>query len=185
MLSFWQDLSTAEQLLWALALPATFAFLTQIGMAFLGSDMDGPSDADVDVDAQDGWQLLNLRTLVHFLLAFSWGGILLGAMMPTWAALLLAAGIALPFSWGLQRLIGRLLRMEESGNLQLEQAVGRMATVYLNIPADQKGRGKVHLALQGGMRELDAVTDGPALPFKTEVLVVEVLPDGLLLVAKA
>ena len=54
------------------------------------------------------------------------------------------------------RLMGRL---KESGTMNIGNAVDQTATVYLIIPAARKGMGKVHVKIQGTLRELNAITD--------------------------
>ena len=55
-------------------------------------------------------------------------------------------------------------RMASSGNQDPNQAIGQTAQVYLRVPANRSGKGKVTLQLQGRSLELEAVTAGEELP---------------------
>jgi len=51
------------------------------------------------------------------------------------------------------------LKLQESGNLDIKNAVGSLATVYIKIPAKRATYGKVTLTVQERFLELEAVTD--------------------------
>lgn len=50
-------------------------------------------------------------------------------------------------------------KLKQSGTLQMQNAIDKMAETYLFIPARRNGFGKVHIKLQGSLRELQAITD--------------------------
>jgi len=62
----------------------------------------------------------------------------------------------------------------------LENAVGLIADTYLRIPAEKKGTGKVMVAVQGSVHEVDAMTEGEAIPTGTKVRVTRVIGAELL-----
>ena len=76
-------------------------------------------------------------------------------------------------------------KMSESGTVDLKEAIYKSGEVYIPIPAYKNGQGKVHLKLSGALKELDAVTDGDALPTGTTIKVIEVLNNDILLVEPA
>ena len=53
--------------------------------------------------------------------------------------------------------------------------MGQQATVYLHIPAQQKGAGKIQINLQNRTMEYLATTAGDAIPSGATVVVTEVL----------
>ena len=59
-----------------------------------------------------------------------------------------------------------VLKLQNSGNVKLANAVGVEGEVYIPIPANNAGQGKVNLLLQGRWVECDAVTAGLE-PLKT------------------
>jgi membrane protein implicated in regulation of membrane protease activity len=98
------------------------------------------------------------------------------------AALLVAAPVGLVAAVLTALLLRTLLRFESDGTVRLERALGSSATVYVPIPAG--GAGKVQLALQGRLVECSATAaDRVTYPTGARVLVVDVTPDGGLLVA--
>lgn len=129
--------------------------------------------------AGDGLDLLSVRTISAGAVLFGAVGLWLGSIgvpglfvMP--AALLAGAGAAVASAY----LTRQLLRLESSGSLQLENAVGQPGTVYLPIPPHRQGFGRVQFMLQGRTVELRAVTDERSLlPTGAAVIVVSVI-DG-------
>jgi hypothetical protein len=127
----------------------------------------------------DGLDLLSVRSLSAAGVLFGAVGLWLRALglpllltMPL--ALLAGAGAAL-LSAVLTR---QMLRLESSGSLRLENAVGQPGTVYLTIPPRRQGFGRVQFALQGRTVELRAVADeSSAIPTGAAVIVVSVV-DG-------
>lgn len=50
------------------------------------------------------------------------------------------------------------LKLQDQGNLELKNAIGKTAQVYIPIPANGGGSGKVTLTLQERYVELSAIT---------------------------
>ena len=65
-----------------------------------------------------------------------------------------------------------LAKLQSSGNVSLDNAVGTEARVYLRIPAARGGAGKVTVAVQGRSIECKAMTAGPEIPTGAQVRVV-------------
>jgi hypothetical protein len=59
-------------------------------------------------------------------------------------------------------------RMHSEGNLRAETVVGKNAKVYLRVPGEGGGKGKVTVSIQGRSMEFNAVTKGPELPTGSE-----------------
>jgi hypothetical protein len=75
--------------------------------------------------------------------------------------------------------------MVQSGTLKINNAVGQVGEVYLPIGAKRSKMGKVHIKVQGSLRELEALTDSDIdLPTGSIIKVVEVISAELLLVEK-
>lgn len=74
-------------------------------------------------------------------------------------AVALAAGVAAMY--GMYWLMRGIAGLTSSGNQRISSALGRRATVYIPIPADSKGAGKVQLTMQNRIVEFQAVTDEP------------------------
>lgn len=153
------------------------------GIAGFASDA---ADADLS-GAEQGLNLLSVRALSAGLAFLGVGG-LLGMSTPLGAVLAWPLGIAAGAAAmaGVAWITRSMLRLEDDGTVRLEGALGMSATVYLGIPAEHQGRGKIHLTLQNRTVEVDAVTrHGSPIPTGARVMVVdlvapstvEVVPD--------
>ncbi len=193
---WWTALSPIMKVLWAVTLAASLIFLIQTVMTFIGASSDtdlGADGMDTDFDVSDpsdmhagpsGMNLYTFRNLINFLLGFGWTAILLSTSVRSTVLLLVIAivvGIALVvlvmylFKW--------LSGMQQSGNINVyKSAVGCQGTVYLTIPAERSGEGKVQISIQGAVREYNAQTDGEEIRTGTPIKVVEVINPGTLLV---
>lgn len=146
-----------------------------------GHDLEGVPH---DHPAADGLDLFSVRALAAGLAFFGVGG-LFGLWLPL--GTLAAWPIALVAGYGAMRLtataIRAMSRLEADGTVLTEEAIGEQATVYLGIPAQGEGRGKVHLLLRGRLTELDAVSRGDAIPTGAAVMVTDVIEGDTLVVA--
>jgi hypothetical protein len=77
-------------------------------------------------------------------------------------------------------MIYKFAQLEQSGTLNLFNALDKPGEVYLTIPGDGKGTGRVTILVDGKIRELDAVTQGDALKTGTQIRVVEILDGNVL-----
>ena len=210
MSEWWFNLEPAMKVLWAVTLSASLVFVIQTVMTFLGAagdsdfdinsdiDADAPgefADGSVDVGAHDagghdadhpgtGMNLLTFRNFINFLIGFGWTAILLEHSVPATGlrlliaivvGVLLVALVMLLFKW--------LTAMQQSGNINVyKSAVDCQGTVYLTIPGERAGEGKVQITINNAVREYAALTDGPTLKTGTRIRVVEVVSPTTLLV---
>ena len=65
--------------------------------------------------------------------------------------------------------------LQADGTVRIQRAVGQHGNVYLRIPANRSGSGKIQFNLQNRTMEYLAVTSGPELPTGTKVVVVGVV----------
>lgn len=193
MIEWWTSLSLVMKILWAITLSASLIFVLQTILTFIGADGDLNADFDTDVDVADGGDgasghsgmgLLTFRNFVNFFLGFGWTAILLHGQIAssglllavaTVVGVLLVCAVMLLFKW--------ITGMQQSGNIDLyRSAVGCRGNVYIPVPAERSGAGKVQISINGSVREYAAVTDGDALPTGADIHVVEVVSDDTLLV---
>lgn len=188
MITWWTSLSTAMQVLWAITLSASLIFVIQTVMTFLGL---GDHDADFDLDTSDGsfdadpsMNLLTFRNLVNFCMGFGWTAVLMHEKIQSNALLIIVSvivGILLVtvVMWIFKWLSG----MQQTGYIDVHKsAVGCEGKVYLTIPGERKGEGKVQITINNAVREYDAVTDGETIPTGKAIKVTEVINDYTLLV---
>ena len=175
----------------------------------VGVDVDGEVDVDADVGGIDAddividahaetsphdasysgkagiLKIFTVRGIVAFFALGGWAGLaaLSAGIHPLWAiqislfvgvcALLLAAIV-----------IRLALRMQTSGNLDINNAISQTAEVYIRIPSSRSEKGKVTMLLQERFVELDAVTDYDVeLMPGTKVNVVDLVDGDCLVVS--
>jgi hypothetical protein len=77
------------------------------------------------------------------------------------------------------------MKLESNSAVGADACVGRTADVYLRIPANRSGKGKIQLSLNGAAREFDAVTDeSEPIPSGAVVTVKEIVGKSVLLVMR-
>lgn len=194
MVEWWTSLGVMMKVLWGITLSASLIFVIQSVMTFIGADADFNADFDTDIDGggadidgtdgHSGMGLLTFRNFVNFCLGFGWTSVLLKEQIASQSVLFTVATI---IGIGLVAIVMLLFKwisgMQESGNIDVfKQAVDCTGKVYLAIPAERKGEGKVQISINNAVREYNAVTDGSALPTGTDIRVVEVVSASTLLV---
>ena len=190
MTEWWTSLDLFMKILWCIAIASSLIFIIETVLTFIGADVE--MDMDTDFDMPDGgfegdpsMNLYTFRNLVNFLLGMSWTAILLNEQIASKALLMIiafAVGALLVFA--VMMLFKGLSRMQQSGNINVfESAVGCNGKVYLTIPAERKGTGKVQININNSIREYDALTDSEEeLKTGTSIKVTEVIDASTLIV---
>jgi hypothetical protein len=160
----WSEVGIFEQVFWVITIPATVVFLILLALTIFGSDADVDVDTDVDGDISDGdsipFQFLSLKNIVAFFAVFGWSGLgFINAGLPSWLVILLAFICGILMMLLMASLFYFMSKLAESGTLNMKNAVGKLGEVYLVIPGNRAGIGKVQLNVQGSLRTLDAITD--------------------------
>jgi hypothetical protein len=145
---------------------------------------EGHFSTDHDHGA-DGLNLLTVRALSAGLAFFGIGGLAglsfgLGAILSL--PLGMTAGIAVMYA--VARVTRMLRRFDSDRTAIAGLALGEPATVYLSIPAARGGAGKIHATVSGRLMELQAETEGDALSSGEQVVVVDLVNDDTVLVAR-
>lgn len=164
-------------------------WITLFVMSLLGGDHGVDSADGVDAHAGAGghvdhgfpWLmgLFSIRSIITGITFFGVGGLVgsynhvsppqsfgMAAICALAAMALTAAAVRL------------LLHTTHDGTLHIRNAVGKVGTVYLRIPGNSSGRGKVTVKVQERLVEFQAVCQGPELPTGAQVVVVNVVgPD--------
>ncbi len=185
--SIWfSSLETMQQVFWGCALISSAIFTIQLLLTLFGMDS---SDIDVDFDAGDtmdvggGLSLFSIRNLVNFFVGFGWAGISLHPLISHPVLLSLASAVVgLLFVWMFFLVYRQTKKLEADGAFRIEDCKGCTADVYLRIPGEKSGRGKIQISLNGSIHELDAITEGHALSTGSKVKVTEVRGGKTLIV---
>ena len=130
--------------------------------------------------------LFSVRNIVNFFMGFGWGGVCIGQYTDNKLFLYLGATvIGLIFVAIFFYLIKQLLKLESSGNIDMNDCVGKVCNVYLRIPAARSGKGKVQMSINGTIIEWDAITDDKdMISTGSQVKVIEVTGGSTLLVER-
>jgi len=181
--AFWATLNTVGKIYWLVAIPSSVIFLLMLIMSLLGSDSD--HDQDVDGDHSFGGYIFSFKTIISFLTAASWTGIAsLSSQVMLWATVIISVSSGVVLMLIMAFLFYMLSKMQSSGTMNIENAIGATGDVYITVPAQKTGIGKVQVIVQGALRTLDAMTDED-IPLKTRtaIEVVGIVDQNILLVA--
>jgi hypothetical protein len=124
-----------------------------------GGDLDHAGPDSVDQHTELSFGLLTFQGLTAFLMIFGLVGLALSRGSGLSAANALLGGLLAGAGtvWVTDRMFRFFGRLQHSGNVNLQRAVGEEGAVYLTIPA--QGVGKVSVSVQGHFRVLDAVSE--------------------------
>jgi len=138
--------------------------------------------ADADVDHPDSswlFQVLSFRTVVAALTFFGLGGAWSSSSghAPSLSLVLaLSAGGAAMF--GMYHLMRAVYGLQSSGNIDIRNAVGLPAKIYIPVPAAGEGKGKIQISLQGRTMEYEAITDDTNVLSTGENVIIENIVSG-------
>ena len=189
MSAWWKGLSLLGQIFATIAVPATIIMIIQSLMMLLGLGFD--SDVDIDIsddldvaDASDGLSLITVRGLVAFFSVGGWSGLAAttGGLSPAVSIIIAAVAGTLSLFF-IAYLFKVSLKLQSSGNLQIENSVGKTGKVYIPIPANKSGCGQITILVQERLVELSAVTnDDRTLKTGELVVVSEIIDEQTVLV---
>lgn len=212
MLQWWNDLGLLRQIFALIAIPSTVLLLLQtiLMLAGLGhpvgadSDADADADADGDVDADgdgipdsaqaaegadvdsgdSGLAVFSIRGILSMLCIGGWTGVaLLGTSLPEWASVAIAAAAGIATLFLIALVMKSMKRLQSNGNIDVGNCIGKVAQVYIPVPASGKGTGKVTLTVQEQYSEFTAVTSSESkLDTGSFVRIISVNEAGILLV---
>lgn len=190
---WWDMLSGAEKVFWAIAIVSSVLFLIQFVLNLIGFDADSDVDFDVDLDVDPDldpgfsldadFSLLSIRSIIAFFTFFGWAGVMtLGNGGSVIVAITFAtlAGFAAMFI--VAYMMFKFSQLDTSKTLDVRHAIQETGEVYLTIPEKSTGTGLIHLKVDGSIREFQATTTGKSLPTGAKVKVLDVLENNILLV---
>lgn len=179
---------TFEKVYWFIALIASGIFIVLMILTFIGGEFDDTSDVDADIDGDTGidFQFLSFKNLIGFFTIFGWTGIAsIQAGLSTGLVILISIICGLLMMTIMASLFYYLGKLNSSGSLKMKNALNQVGEVYLTIGANRSRIGKVHINIQGGMRELEALTDETSDLHQGDIITVtEITGTGILIVTK-
>ena len=200
MTDWYNSLEPTLKIYWGLAIVASAIFIVQTiisligGAVFDNADMDVNADIDVDTGADmDGdthsgggvSHFFSVRNLVNFLLGVGWGGVCFYRIVPAKSLLMfiaIASGVIFVLIFFF--LVKILLKLSKDNTFQLSETLDKTADVYLFIPANKSGKGKIQISVRGSVHELDALTEGEKIPTGAKVRVIKIMDNQAVEVEK-
>lgn len=209
MTIWWDTLMNFEKIFWTIAIPSTCLFVVQMILLIMGIDSGGDVPDSLDTDTIGGidfdgdmddiefdpetdvnssnipLKLITFRNVVIFLTVFSWTGITaidndLGKFTTVVVSIIVASTVV-----GILTAVFRaLLKLQESGNINPKNAIGKEGKVYLTIPEKESGVGKIEITFQGKYQVVDSVTRGQSLKTGSPVKVVGIKNGDFVVEAK-
>lgn len=187
-MEFFDNMEPLLRAFWFIALPASLIFLVQTVMTFSGTDAHDGIDADFDsnlTDTHAPFQLFSLRNLVNFLLGAGWGGISFYNTIENKTVLIIvSAAIGVSFVAAFFLIIRQVQRFGEDNSFNIDNALNQTGTVYIPIPENKSGTGKVQVSVRGSVHELTAMTHHERIPTGTLIKVIKIENNNLVLVEK-
>ncbi len=208
MTEWFNALSGYGQVLFIVAITATFIMVIFIILMLIGfdnSEFDGiddlsmDMDVDIDVDADfdldsindeplssiGGLKILTIRGILAFLSMGSWTTLLFIDIVHPLIATLIGLVVGFISAYLLALALKQAMKLESSGNIDYRKAIGKEAIVYLRVPKENGGKGKVNLVLDGRFVEIQAITKGSEdLKVNQEVKIVGLYDQTTLVVEK-
>ncbi len=213
--NWWGSLDIFTQALYCVAIPSTLILVIQSVLIIIGltdgapdinvSDTSGLDGLDCDCagcdpgDALDAsgnefinpadagaLHLFTFQGIVTFLCVFAWSGILtyIGCgLIPV--ALIVGFILGGGAMYGVAKIIQLMGRLAESGNIVAKTYLGETGTVYIPIPANGTGTGKVNISLGERYVEFTAITEEKnELKSGETVRVTDIRSESILVVEK-
>lgn len=189
---WWQGLEIISKIYWLITIPFSLLFVIELVMSFLGASSDsggfdatGNVDPSTDFDDGISFQLVTFKNLVAFFTVFGWAGLTcIDSKLGMASTIIISAVSGFLMMVIMASIYYFMGKLAETGNLEINRAIGQKASVYLFIPPLRQGSGKIQIKLQG-LRTLDAMTDDDTtIPTGSLVEVVGILTNEILLVKK-
>lgn len=173
-----QNLEPLLKTFWFVAIPTSLIFVIQTIMTFMGADATDGTHVDFDGDlngTDTPFQLFSLRNLINFLLGFSWTGISFYSSISNKPILIiLSLIIGIVFVVLFFMIIRQVQKLAEDNSFNIQNTLNKTADVYLTIPAQKKGKGKIMISVNGAFHELEAMTENEMIPSGAVVKVVSI-----------
>ena len=170
-------------LLWMCVLLGGGVVVLQFGASLLGLDHDAPHGEFGHGPASEGLHLLSVRALAAGVAFFGVGGLAaLRLGLPTVLAFPIGAVVGVAAAVGVAAVMRGMQRLEGDQTFRLSNAVGQSGDVYLSIPGQKSGTGKIHITIQERLMELDAITTEGEIPTGARVLVIDSIAPATVIV---
>lgn len=125
-----------------------------------------------------------MRNLINFLLGFSWTGISFYTTIGDNPLLLIGTSfvVGVLFVVLFFLVIKQVQKLAEDNSFKISNTLNKTAEVYLTIPENKKGKGKIMISVNGAFHELEAMTENDRIPSGAVVRVVKIENNNILIV---
>lgn len=185
-LEAYQAMDTWMQVFWGCAIVGSLIFIVQMVLTLIGMDS---SDMDVDFDGADtmdlggGISLFSIKNFVNFIVGFGWGGVCFAGIIENkWLLTFVAMLVGIAFVIMFFFIKKQTKKLEHNGAFLINDCVGKTVDVYLRIPKNKSGKGKVQVSLNGSVQEFDAMTAGESIASGQKVEVLSIIDGSTVLV---
>lgn len=186
---WWAALAGIEKIFWGISIVFSVLFFIQFVLSLIGLDFD--TDVDIDVDTDTGFTpdasftVLSVRSFIAFFTFFGWAGV---SVLSNGGSGFWAVGVGTMAGFSAMLIVGYVMyafaRLQDDGSVfNPYEALDEVGTVYMRIPANKQGVGKIQIKLQGSIKEIEAVTaESSTIPTGTSIRVVDIIDDKIMLV---
>lgn len=183
---------TLASLFWICLLLGGGVVILQLLASLIGLD-GGDVDADLGVDApddvgghgdlSDGLHLFSVRALSAGVAFFGVGGLIaLKLGLHQVLAVPMAAVSGLLAATGVATLLNSMRKLESDRTIRIANAIGKIGDVYLSIPGQESGIGKIMITIQERQVEIAAMTREDGIASGTRVLVIDTVSSDTVVV---
>lgn len=170
MIEWWNSMDLVGQIYALIAIPATLVLVVQTVLLFFGVggddidadgvDLNGNGMGDTPGDGgESGMALFSIRGIMAMAAIGGWSGLVMhSAGIPLPVTVLLSLAIGFLALVGIAYTMKLAAKLQDSGNIDLGSAIGKVGTVYIPVPPNMAGSGKVNLTIQERFIEISAVT---------------------------
>lgn len=187
---WWNNLSNFQQVSFVVAVTASVIMLIFLLLMIIGvddTDFDGIDGPDIDVINDEpligfsGLRILTLRGILVLISMGAWTSFLLEPIMHWAFAVIIGVLVGIVSALLVALAFKASLKLESTGNLDYKNAIGKDATVYIRVPKNRAGKGKITFNMQERFVEVDAITeDLEDLMPKTSVVILDVIDETTL-----
>jgi len=170
MIEWWNEIGLVGQIYALIAIPATLVLVIQTVLLLFGIggddidadgvDLTGNGIGDTPGDGGgDGMVLFSIRGIMAMASIGGWSGLVMyQADLPLLLTILLSIAFGLIAMAVVGYIMKLSMKLQSSGNINLGYAIGKVGTVYIPIPPEMKGTGKINLTIQERFIEVNATT---------------------------
>jgi membrane protein implicated in regulation of membrane protease activity len=171
LLSWLETLGTAELIYLSAGAVSSAYIVLRFTASLFGAELDHEFDIHIG-EAELGD--LSFSAFATLFALFGWSGFLGYRMteLSDFGIASVATASGLVGFFLAVFMLKKLKSLEQSGNLDLANAVGTIGEVYLTIP--ENDMGQIQIVIQGKLTTLNARTDGERIPTGEKVIVYEV-----------